>query len=90
MKTCFSHVCVYVSCSAGEEKEDSARDQDLGKSSQWNKCHRAAGYCTRTSGRLLSVFTDYVIQISIPWAVRLSWLENVYCHPLFAVGNFDA
>jgi len=26
---------------------------------------------------------------SIPWAVRLSWLENAYSHPLFSAADFD-
>jgi len=26
---------------------------------------------------------------SIPWAVRLSWLEYAYWRPLFSAGNFD-
>jgi len=29
------------------------------------------------------------ITTSIPWAVRISWLENVYSHPLFSAGEFD-
>jgi len=26
---------------------------------------------------------------SIPWAVRLSWLESTYSFPFFSVGDFD-
>jgi len=25
--------------------------------------------------------------ISIAWAVRVSWLENAYSHPLFSAGD---
>ena len=30
-----------------------------------------------------------VILTSIPWAARLSWLENAYLCPLFSTGDFD-
>jgi len=26
---------------------------------------------------------------SIPWAARLSWLENAYSHPVFLAGDFE-
>ena len=45
--------------------------------------------CFFTQLRRCPLFAKHSIIASIPWAVRLSWLENVYTHPLVSGGDFD-
>ena len=51
----------------------------LGKK-RWNRA---------SSVTIQHVYLLHKCTTSIPWTVKLNWLENAYSHPLLSVGDFD-